>query len=118
MVRPSGSDWLVADLRLPIERRSLGVVRERPDVGREVHSVAVAQGDRKSAASQKRSAALADGVQHRLDVGRRLRDHAQDLGRRGLLFQRFAQLGEQAHVLDGDHRLGGKGLEQLDLVAP
>ena len=28
----------------------------------------------------------------------------------------FAQLGEQPHVLDGDDRLGGEGLQQLDLA--
>ena len=42
---------------------------------------------------------------------------------RGLLLQRLGQLAvarlhllEQPHVLDGDHRLVGEGLEQLDLL--
>ena len=30
--------------------------------------------------------------------------------------QRVAQLGEQPHVLDGDHGLGGEGFEQFDLL--
>ena len=30
--------------------------------------------------------------------------------------QRVAQLGEQPHILDGDHGLGGEGLQQLDLA--
>ena len=62
---------------------------------------------------------LDDGVEHRLDVGRRLTDHAQNLARRRLLLQRLAYLGmgrrerlifllqllEQPHVLDRDHGL-------------
>ena len=42
--------------------------------------------------------------------------------RGGLLLERFGEvavarleLGEQAHVLDGDHRLVGERLQQLDL---
>ena len=52
-----------------------------------------------------------------------LRDDAQDLAGRRLLLQRFGevavaslQLREQPHVLDGDDRLIGEGLEQRDLV--
>ena len=64
------------------------------------------------------------GVEHRLDVGRRARDHPQDLGRRRLLLQRLGQLGgsalselrEQTDVLDGDHGLVGEGLEERDLL--
>ena len=33
-----------------------------------------------------------DGVEHRLHIGRRLADHAQDLARRRLLLQRFLRL--------------------------
>ena len=36
-------------------------------------------------------------------------------GRR-LLLERLFRLVEQAHVLDGDHRLVGEGLEQRDLL--
>ena len=61
-------------------------------------------------------------LEHRLDVGRRARDDAQDLAGRRLLLQRLGevavarlQLLEQADVLDRDHRLVGEGLEQLDL---
>ena len=60
--------------------------------------------------------------EHRLHVGRRLRDHAEDVGGRRLLLQRLGkilvarlQLLEQAHVLDGDDRLVGKAGDQLDL---
>ena len=60
-----------------------------------------------------------DDFEHRLSVGRRLADGSKDLARRRLLLEGLGQLGvprlqllEQAHVLDGDHRLVGKRLEQ------
>ena len=72
---------------------------------RAVHPVAQAHG------------ALHDGIEDRLRVRGRAGDHLQDLGRGRLALQRFLGLVEQAHVLDRDHGLVGKGLEQLDLVA-
>src|SRR5262249_21350462 len=56
-----------------------------------------------------------DRVEHWLHVSGRARDDAQNLGRRRLLLQRFLRLIEQAHVLDGDHRLVREGLEKSDL---
>ena len=74
---------------------------------------------------------LGDDVQDRLEIGRRARDDPQDLACRRLLLQRLGHLGvglvrpvlllqlrEQPHVLDGDHRLVGEGLQQLDLLGP
>ena len=59
--------------------------------------------------------ALDDGVEDRLNVGRRAADDAEHLGCRRLMLQRLAQLRvalteflKQAHVLDGDHRLRGE----------
>jgi hypothetical protein len=63
-----------------------------------------------------------DRVEHRLHVGRRLADHAQNLGRRRLMLEGLGhvrvglakrpilllQLGEQPHILDGDDGLVGK----------
>ncbi len=67
--------------------------------------------------------ALDDGVKHRLHVRRRAADDAEHLGRCRLMLQRLAQFRialaeflEQSHVLDGDHRLVGEGLEQRDLL--
>src|SRR4029453_7620757 len=64
-----------------------------------------------------------DGVEDRLDIGRRARDDPEDLAGRRLLFQRLGeiavpglQLLEEADVLDGDDGLVGKGLEELDLL--
>ena len=69
---------------------------------------------------------VVDEVQRVLDL---VRDAGGELAERGHLLgldqvglgglqplQRIAQLGEQPHVLDGDHRLGGKGFQQLDLL--
>ena len=67
-------------------------------------------------ASQRRARSR-DGVEHRLDVGGRARDHAQDLAGRGLLLEGLGEVAvarlellEQPHVLDGDDRLVGEGL--------
>ena len=66
--------------------------------------------------------ALDNGVEYRLHVCRRAADDAEHLGRCRLMLQGFAQfrialldLFEQPHVLDGDHRLVGEGLHQLNL---
>src|SRR5215467_12183628 len=56
------------------------------------------------------------GSVHRPEVPRRTGDDAQYLGGRGLLLQRFAQLVEQAGVLNSNDGLGGKVLHQLDLL--
>src|ERR1700751_5586453 len=56
------------------------------------------------------------GSENRLKVIRRARYDAQHVGRRRLLLQRLAKFGEQPRILEGDHRLIGKGLHQLDLL--
>ncbi len=64
-------------------------------------------------------------VKHRLGVGRRGRDHTQDLARRRLLLEGFRErtvasfeLLEQPHVLNRDDGLGGEGFNKLDLLFP
>src|SRR5207249_3493275 len=63
-----------------------------------------------------------DRVEHRLDVQRRahrptdLAQCRQLLDGTGQLACPRLQLLEEADVLDGDHRLVGEGLQQLDLV--
>ena len=63
------------------------------------------------------------GLEHRLQLTRRARDDTEDLRGCRLLLQRFGKfararlhLVEQAHVLDGDHRLVGEGAGKLDLL--
>ena len=55
-------------------------------------------------------------VEHRLQIERRAADDLEHVGGGGLLLQRFAQLVEQAGVLDGDDGLGGEVRDQLDLL--
>ena len=59
-----------------------------------------------------RTHAADDRLEHRLHVGRRLADDAQDLGGRGLVRERFLGLVEQPRVLDRDHCLVGEGSQQ------
>ena len=62
-------------------------------------------------------------VEHRLQVERRAADDLQHVRRRGLVFEQFRQIVgalvqfvEQPDVLDGDDRLVGEGLQQIDLL--
>ena len=64
----------------------------------------------------------ADGVEHGLQIQRRV-DRLGNLPERAQLLDRTGELGgarlhlvEQPHVLDRDHRLVGEGLDQLDLL--
>ena len=85
-------------------------------LGGDVDQFPVEPEDRTEAGVAQPRGVLDDGVEDRLDVGRRARDDPQDLGRRRLLLQRLFRLVEQPHVLDGDDRLVGEGLEELDLL--
>ena len=55
-------------------------------------------------------------VEDRLQIEGRAADHLEHIGGGGLLLKRFAQLVEQARVLDRDHSLSGEVREQLDLL--
>src|SRR5215467_1076251 len=64
-----------------------------------------------------------DRVEDGLHVGWRARYHAQDVGRRALLIERYGQLtvarlhfGEESDVFDRDHGLIREGSEQRDLL--
>src|SRR6476619_7024718 len=55
-------------------------------------------------------------IEHRLQIKSRAADDLEHVGGGGLLLQRFAQLVEQAGVLDGDDGLRGKIAEEFDLL--
>ena len=59
---------------------------------------------------------LDERLQHRLQVEGGAADHLEHVGGGGLLLQRFAQLVEQAGVLDGDYRLVGECLQHIELL--
>ena len=67
-------------------------------------------------ASQSRAADSTSVSQHGLQVEGRAADHLEHVGGGGLLLQRFAQLVEQAGVLDGDDSLLGEIGHQFDLL--
>src|SRR5262245_1192063 len=55
-------------------------------------------------------------VEHRLQIKRRAADHLENVGGGGLLLKGFAQLIEQARVLEGGDGLVGEVRDQLDLL--
>ena len=59
---------------------------------------------------------LRQRVEHRLQIEGRAADHLEHVGGGGLLLQRFAQLVEQAGVLDGDDGLVGESLQHRKLL--
>jgi hypothetical protein len=88
-----------------------------------MHQLTVERGDDAEFSIAEPYRAGHNCVEHRLDLGRRARDHPQNLGGRCLLLERFGErgvlglkLGEQPRVLDGDGRLIGEGLYQSDLT--
>src|SRR6478752_6970102 len=54
-------------------------------------------------------------IENALQLSRRTRDDLEHLRSCRLLLQRFAQLGKQARVFDGDDGLGSEGRHQRDL---
>src|SRR5262249_57173202 len=55
-------------------------------------------------------------IEHYLQIKSRAADDLKHVSSRSLLLKRFAQLIEEPRVLDGDDGLGGKVLNQLDLL--
>ncbi len=105
----------------PLDSRDPGGVGQAV-VRRQLDEVAVEARHRTPLGVAQPERANGDRVEDGLDVGGRARDDAQNLaGRRPLLegLGEVAVLGlelrEQADILDGDDRLVGEGLEQLDL---
>ncbi len=85
-------------------------------------SIVKAQGSKLGVADARRI--LQYGLEDGLEFAGRTGDDTQNLARRGLLLQRFteivgalAKLVEQPGVLDGDDRLRGEVLYQVDLLS-
>ena len=84
------------------------------------HSVPLAESQHHVIDPTNPRGALDDGVEDRLHVRGRAADDAEHLGRCRLMLQGLAQFCvalldflEQAHILDGDHGLVGKGFKSL-----
>src|SRR5262245_56397503 len=56
-----------------------------------------------------------DSVKYGLQISPRATNNRKNLTGRNLLLQRFLELVEQSHVLDGDHGLVSERFEKLDL---
>jgi hypothetical protein len=84
-------------------------------MGRDRYRHAVVTGEKSVTGLTEAGGGSDDGVKDGLQIGRRARDHAQDLGRGGLLLERLFRLGEQPDVLNGDDGLVGEGLKEGNL---
>ena len=62
------------------------------------------------------SGLLQHGVEHWGEIAWRGVDDLQNLGRRRLLLQGFALFAEESCIFYRDHRLGGKVLQEGDLL--
>ena len=78
-------------------------------------NVAFTSVDRNLVGIAKSSCRLDERIEHRLQIECRAADDLEHVGGGGLLLEGFAQLVEQARVLDGDDGLTREALEQLDL---
>src|SRR5215471_10447574 len=97
----------------PVER--LGLLWREPVERRDLEQLPVEPKHRAERSIAEPRRACHYGVEHWLDVGRRATDDAENLARRRLALQGLPCLVEQSYILDGDHRLVGKGLEERDL---
>src|SRR5215475_1653755 len=86
------------------------------------HQVAVAESQHHIIDPTNPRRALDDGVEDRLNIGRRMADDTEYLGRCRLVLQGLAQfrvalldLLEQSHVLNGDNGLISEGSEESNL---
>src|SRR5262245_138830 len=56
------------------------------------------------------------GIEHSLQIESRPTNHLEHVGGRGLLLETFAELVEQPGILDGNDRLIGEALHQINLL--
>ena len=101
--------------RIPAPQ-DLARCRGRAVAGNPVHELAIEPEHLRRQAFAERPRVAGDGLEDRLHVVWRFADDAQNLGRRGLLLQRFLRFVEQPRVLDRDHGLVGEGLREGDLL--
>src|SRR5262249_3121725 len=98
------------------ETNGLDAVPIRAHDGGQVDELAVEQKHVAVFSVAESESAVRNGVEDWLDVGRRSRDHPQDLARCGQVAVASLQFLEEPHILDSDHSLIGKGPQQLNLA--
>src|SRR6478672_8225391 len=94
------SRWVICD--------ELGVFTREPVVRFEVVICAVRSTYVHRVRLAQAGGRLDERIEHALQIECRAADHLENLGGGRLLLQRFAQLVEQAGILDGDDSLGGE----------
>src|ERR1700731_1557236 len=92
------------------------VCRRRAMHGNGTEAIAFAEVHRAEFGLADASRVLEHGLEHRLQLAGRRTDDAQYVRRGRLLLQRLPQFVEQPRVLDGDDRLIGEVLNELDLL--
>src|SRR5262249_2751837 len=85
--------------------------RDRPVMGSKNEPFALSQEQYRVECIAQPRGRLGQSLEHRLQIECRAADDLEHVSGGGLLLQRFAQLVEQARVLDGDDSLARKALD-------
>src|SRR6516225_7090397 len=81
-----------------------------------IHDLAVKPHHEGKLSATQPDRAFCDRIEHWLNIGRRTRNDAEYFRRRRLLLQRLSELVEQSRVLNGDDRLSGEVLDEINLL--
>src|SRR6185312_3423911 len=111
-----------AGRRIPVDRQALARNRDIPMMSAELQIVAALKADHGIVGTAELANTLYDRLQHRYQVSGGGCDHLEDITAASLVSESFreivrplAQLAHQPRVLDCDHSLRSKLLEQQDL---
>src|SRR3974390_1310654 len=109
--------------RLSIDRHAGPTDRDRPMMCADIQIVSIPEPDQGIISPAEFAGAFDDRLEYRLDVGRRRRDHLEDIRAAGLEGEGLFEIAgfrlpllEQPHVADGNDSLVGEGLNQLYLA--
>src|SRR5262245_55828184 len=86
-----------------------------PIMGYEPNHITIKAADKSVVCLTQPCGTLRNDIQHRLKIGRRARNHAQDFACGSLLLQRLPKFLEQPNVLKSNNRLVCEGFQELDL---
>src|SRR5262249_50300238 len=98
------------------DRQSTQVSQDRSVVSPQNERFVFSKEDQRIVGFAQASRRLDQRIENRLQIECRAADDLEYVGGGGLLLEGFAQLVEQARVLDGDDGLSGEGLDELDLL--
>jgi hypothetical protein len=112
---PRDREWVLAE--------KLDLLRRGAAARRQVEALAPSRHDEDVLGLAEALRRFGDGVQHRLNVRWRAADDVEHVARRGLVLERFLQLGgprlyflKEADIVDRDHRLVREGGDEIDLA--